>query len=621
MVRFADQTSRSGPLSYGHANIVRSIDVDDEPSRLNLAMVFDAPADGGQDRVAGQLRRLLERHESLRTTYRLAPPATQHVQAAGELAVELVESDGDPLETAERTARRLRALPFDLEAELPVRAAVVTRDGAPRHLVWVVTHAAMDVGACEVLYAEWSALSAGEDLPEPAALEPADVSALEQTPAIRRLTEGAVRYWQSQLERLPQAVFTPPARTAAAKTDWLHAGLTVRSRSASGHAAAVAARTGASPSSVVHAALAALVGHVADQPTVVTTSLSGNRVVRKLRGFFGSLAQDALLPVDLAGLSGFDDAVRQVRSAGLAAYRYSWFDPAALWQAIDGVCARRGISFARDLVFNDLSVLATAADSPDRSARGRLPGVWIPGHQPASADDPAIGGSLEWLPAEDIPCRFFVCVHRLDEEFELTLWVDPLTLSRDQVEEFGAALLRLLRTAAERDVPLAELPALTGLVPVRRGEGWYRCDNSWVELDAVRALSAEVVGDAPHLVTAVPDERLGHRLVCHLTKPADPEEVHARFLAALPGRVTAMAPHGYVVHDGAPGLEDAGDPDAWAAHTVIAERREQAEQADRAEPPGPAEHAEHAEHAEPSGPAAHAERPEPAAAGHGRDAS
>lgn len=619
MVRFADQTSRSGPLSFGHTNIMRSIDVDDEPSRLILAMVFDTPADGDLDRIAEQLRCLLERHESLRTTYRLSPAAaSQHVHGDGELAVELIEADGDPLATAERTARRLRGLPFDLESELPVRAAVVSRQGVPRHLVWVVTHAAMDVGACELLYAEWSALSAGAPLPPRAALEPVDVTGLEQTPSIQRLTEGSLRYWESQLSRLPQAMFTPSARTAAAKSDWRHAGLTVRSHSAPGHVAAVAERTGAGASAVVHAALAALIGHLAGQRTVVTTSLSGNRVVRKLRGFFGSLAQDALLPVDLTGLSGFDEVVRQVRSAGLPAYRHSWFDPSALWQTIDGVCARRGISFSRDLVFNDLSVLATAAESPDRSALSRLPGVWIPGHQAAPVEDPELGGSLEWLPAEDIPCRFFICLHRLDEEFELTLWVDPQTLAAEEVEEFGAALLRLLRAAADRDLPLGELPALTGLTPVRRGDGWYLCDNSWIELDAVRELMAGAVGDAPHLVVAVPDQRLGHRLVCHLAKPADPGTVHERFLSALPGHVTAMAPHGYVVHDGAPGLEDTDDPAAWAAHTVIADEAADDPADDTAGPTAAHAAARPSEHL-----AAHPADPVPDATGrpNGHDAS
>ncbi|MGP3983163.1 condensation domain-containing protein [Streptomyces sp. KR80] len=550
---------------------MRSISVDEDPTRLNLAMVFDAPADGGLDRIAEQLRGLLERHEALRTTYRLTTPPTQQVAAEGELVVEVIESAEDPLETAERTARRLRSLVFDLESQLPLRVAVVTSDGVPRHLVWVVTHAAMDVAACELLHTEWAALSAGRPLPPPAALEPIDVVDLEQTSSVKRLGESAVRYWESQLRRVPQAMFTPSARSTPAKSDWLHAGLNIRSRTAPAHLETIAERTGASASAVALAALTVLVGHRTGHRTVVTTSLSGNRVLRKLRDFFGSLAQDALLPVELAELSGFDDAVRQVRSAGLPAYRHSWFDPTAIWQVINGVSAQRGISFARDLVFNDMSTLATAVGSPDQSARSRLPAVWIPGHQSAPVEDPEFGGSITWLPAEDIPCRFFACLYRLEEEFELTLWVDPQILPRDEAEKFGRAMLRLLRAAAEADLPLKDLTSLTTLPPVARGDGWYFSDNSWVELDAVRDLLDDILGGVPQLVTAVPDEDLGHRLVCHLAAPADPEKVHERALAALPGQVTAIAPHTYLVHDAPPDGDGVADPDAWAARPVLAE--------------------------------------------------
>jgi hypothetical protein len=574
-VPFSGPRSRSGPLSFGHANIVRAITVDDDPTRLNLAMVFDAPAETDVGHVAGLLRTLVERHESLRTTYRLTTPPEQEVAAEGEFRIELVEAaeaqgdpQGDPLALAEHTARLLRAKVFDLTAELPFRAALVTRDGVPLHLVWVVTHAAMDVAACETLHSEWTALSAGRPLPPPS-MQPLDVVELEATPRIQRLGEGALRYWEARLRRVPQAMFTP-SYAAPAKTSWLHAGLSIRSRTAPGQLRAVAERTGASPSAVVLAALTALLAHRTGHRTVVTTSLSGNRVVRALRGLVGSLAQDALLPVEFEGLDGFDDVVRKVRSTALPAYRSSWFDPTAVWQVINGVSGERGISFARDLVFNDMSALATDAASPDQSARGRLPGVWIPGHQAPLEEDPELGGSITWLPAEDIPCRFFACLYRMDEEFELTLWVDPQTLVPAEAEEFGRTLLRLLRAAAEADLPLKDLPSLTSLPPTERGDGWVLSDHTWIEPAAVRDLLAEVTGDVPHAVTVVPDEEIGHRVVCHLAAPANPEAVHERALVALPGRVTAIVPHHYLVHP-APPADDPADPAAWAELPVIAE--------------------------------------------------
>ena len=575
----ASRPPRSGPLAFGHANIVRAITLDDDPTRLTLAMVFDIPAGRDLRTVARHLATLVERHESLRTAYELGAPPVQHVAAEGEFVLDVVESTGDggdALELAEATARRLRSGIFDLGKEAPFRVAAVTVDGEPRHLVWVVSHAAMDVAACELLRAEWSALAAGRELPPAPELEPLDVVELEQSSSVRRLAESAVRYWESSLRRVPQANFAQPI-AAPAKTDWRHPGLTIRSHAAPEQLAAIAERTETSPSAVALAALATLVRHRTALETIAVTSIAGNRVVRKLRGFFGSLAQDALLPLEIGGpegASGFDDVVRRTQAATLPAYRTSWFDPAAVWRGIDAVSTQRGMSFARDLVFNDMSALAAVSGSAEESARGRLPGVWIPGHQEPLVEEPGLGGGISWKAAEDIPCRFFACLYRITGEFELTVWIDPQTLDRAEAEEFGRAYLRLLAAAAEADVPLTEVAGLTDLVPVEYGQGWVLADGCRVELAAVRALMDEALDGAPCLVTAVADAELGQRIVCHLAEAeaeCTPTEAHRRALALLPGRVSALAPHNYVVHDAAPAQERIGDLAAWTAQLVRAE--------------------------------------------------
>lgn len=162
--------------------------------------------------------------------------------------------------------------------------------------------------------------------------------------------------------------------------------------------------------------------------------------------------------------------------------------------------------------------------------------------------------------------------HRLEDGLDLGLWADPQVLSAEEAAEFGRSFVRLLAEAADGDLPLDRLPALTGLTPVRRGGDWVRSDRCWVDLAAVRGLAAEALGDRPHLVLAEPDERLGHRLVCHLAAPADrpgaadPADlagVHRRILDLLPGRPSAITPQWYVVHTGP--VPDAADTEAAAA--------------------------------------------------------
>ncbi|MBB5953722.1 hypothetical protein FHS29_000292 [Saccharothrix tamanrassetensis] len=561
---YSGERERSGPLAFGHANILRAITVDDDPTRNNLAMVFPVP-DLPPAEVVGFVEVLLRRHESLRTTYRLGPEVTQHVAGSGELLVELVEADGDARATAERTAKRFRGRWFDLQEAPPLRVAVVTVDGVARHLVWVVSHTAMDVATCEILLREWSALTAGRELP-PAGPQPLDVVEFEQKPFVRRLAQASARYWEARLREVPQAMFPVPAAKTSAKTDWHHPGLRIRSRAVMAHLAAVSERTAASASTILLAAVNALVCHRTGQSTCVTTSLYGNRAFQQLADLFGTISQDALLSVPVPETGTFDELVHDVRAQSLAAYRAAWYDPAVVWDVITRVTAERGASYARDVVFNDMSPLTGTGDV-ERSALNRLPWVWIPGGTDLETDDAELDASLEWLPPENVPSRFVVYVYRLDEELDVTFLVDPVCLDRDEVTEFGRALLRLLRAAAERDLPLKEVAGSTALRPVTRGEGWYPADSCWIEIDAVRGLLADVLGDRPHFVEAVPDEAAGYRLVCYLTGPADPEDVHRQCVERLPGRVTAITPHEYVVCASPP--DDPADAGGWRARLVV----------------------------------------------------
>jgi hypothetical protein len=427
----------------------------------------------------------------------------------------------------------------------------------------------MDAAGCEILLREWTTLTAGRTLP-PVGPQPLDVLDLEAKPMVTRLSAAAARYWRAQLTSIPQAMFPLPTKATATRNDW-HPGLRIRSEVAMTQLAAISARTGTSNSTIMLAAINALVCQHSGHASCVTTSLSGNRVPRALREFFGTLSQDALLTVPVPETGTFDQLVHAVRAAALTAYRAAWYDSTAIWAAITEVSADRGISYARDLVFNDMSPLPTGTDGEfvTAAARSRLPAIWLPGAQYTfSADDAELTASLQPQPAQNIPGRFVVYVYRLDTELDVILHVDPACLDATELLAFGRSLLRLLRAAADGDLPLKDLPALTTLAPMARDADWVLADSCWVELAAERDLLAEVLGNRPQALVAVPDEQLGNRLVCYLTGPADLADLHQRCLALLPGRITVIAPHEYVVCATAP--PDPADLASWAAVPVIA---------------------------------------------------
>ncbi|MEV7026532.1 hypothetical protein AB0O00_30910, partial [Kitasatospora sp. NPDC093558] len=160
------------------------------------------------------------------------------------------------------------------------------------------------------------------------------------------------------------------------------------------------------------------------------------------------------------------------------------------------------------------------------------------------AADPEVVG----LPDQPIGVRLMFTVLRHSGVLEFVLSACPQVLDAAENEDFARRLLALLAAAADGPVPLAAadgpVPLAAPQVAAREGE-WQRIDGSWIDLAAVRALLADVLGAAA---------TVGHtdgRLVAHFTTDdaaLTPADAHRAVVAVLPGRDTVMAPHRYVIH-------------------------------------------------------------------------
>lgn len=569
-VRFTAGAQRTGALPAGLANVLRAIRIAEDPAQLNLTTVVDVPVGVDVDRVLEVLHTLLIRHESLRTTYPAVSPGAepmQHVHGAGELAVEVHEAgaEGDAAALAGLIGRRLRAAAFDLTVELPVRVAAVTRAGTPVHVVVVLFHSAADATAWELLLREWHTLMAGTPLRRGHEPQPIDMVAIEQRGPVRRLMASALRHWDTYLRTAPQAMFTAPAIEEGRRT-W--PGLRVRSTAAADAVTRIAERTGAGGSAVVLATLALLVGRHSGLPQCQVTALSANRVVPDLREFVGTIAQDALVPVQLTA-GTFDELLQHARTTSLRAYRNSWFDPTDLWDVITAVSRDRGVSWARDCVFNDMSALVRGERAAHELAHGeRYPALRTESTERAADIVDDSGAEFTWLPEEWMGTPFVLYLHQVDEVMDLSIWASPDALPRGEVTEFARSMLRIIDGAAAENLSLAEVSRLDTVRPAERGDGWLPIDSCWVELAAVRRLLDRVLAGRPYHLSAEPDDALGHRLVCHTVGDMDPAQLHAACVAALPGRPGAMAPHRYVVCGAAPA--GAADLPAWQAQPVTA---------------------------------------------------
>jgi hypothetical protein len=287
---------------------------------------------------------------------------------------------------------------------------------------------------------------------------------------------------------------------------------------------------------VLLAATALIVGARTGTPAGAIVSICGNRFRTDWRDYAGPLAQDALVPFDLAPAAGFDDVVRQLQGATMGAYRHAHFDSAELWQVIDAVGRDRGTHFHRDLVFNDLGAHADL-----RTAAGPAPAGPVP------------AAILHPINARTLPTAFLLTLGGVTAA-EVDLRLHAATAYVPDVAEVLLGLEKLVVAAAAASVPVAAVGALTGLEPVPAGPGWVRVDGNLVRPAAVGALLPP--GSAVRLEPG--------RLVAYTAADTTPAALHAACLAGLPGHPAAMAPHHYVVCAGAP-----EDPADWPGQPVI----------------------------------------------------
>ncbi|MER5864805.1 condensation domain-containing protein [Kitasatospora sp. NPDC002040] len=551
---YSGGAERRGPVTIGQANMIRCI-LRDDPVHINIHDVWPVPAGTRLESVVEALRTLVLRHEALRTTFALGPDglhSEQVVAAEGEFTLTVVDHQVLPEDSwryAESVARQARHGRFRLDREFPLRLTVITAAGAPTYTVLAASHAVADAGAIAVLREEWLALLAGRELPPLTALTPIELAAAEATPEGQRKSQSSLRHWEQIIRTGPQAVFAEPG---AEGVEGKHPQLTLRSRRAALALARAARRTGSPPATVLLTAWCTLIGHRAGQTSCVVAVPTSNRFQAGLARTVGTLSQDALLRLDLA-VPSFDALLRKAWGAALNAYRHSTFDSVRLWEMIDRTTFERGSSFARDVVFNDVSALpATLVSTAD----------W-------DRAEPEL--ELSWGPDQVLPTRVLAFAYQHDPLLHLSIWADPALFTREEAENFLLGLVRLLEAVGTVDVPFDSLTGLTGVRPAERGADWTGVDGCWVSPPAVARALGTALGGLPVHVTA--DDPVGPDggpgLTAYIAAGdtvLTPAGAHTALMKALPGRPGVLAPHRYVIVQDPPA--GAG---TWAQQQVLVE--------------------------------------------------
>jgi len=555
-VEFSGERAGEGPLTLGQLDVYEWVSETPEDFFALLCVELPVQEVVSVEDVAEAVAVLIARHESLRTTYLPGEQPRQRVAAAGVQLLEvcsLGEGQWGPQDrpaVAEALVRWLRESPDP--GRRPVRMAVAIAPGAHDQVIAcaaALSHLTVDNDSIEILKRDFAdllgdpaRLQAG-----PAGHQPLDQAELEATPTEVRKADAALDHLREGLRRMPRCLYAVPgARTSgeslAVELSSVAAAMAVRQ---------IAARTRTSRSSVVLAAICAVVARRANYPELVLPLSSSNRFEPHLVNYVGSLAQGTIATVKIAGRS-FDELARHTWTTAMEASRHGRYDEAKRVAMVKLIGHERGLRRNFGPWFNSLV---------PESWSGLTAGV---GFQPEQIDVALARTELRWrpMPVSGTPIQFRL--NQIDGCLRLDAWSgDAGLVPRAELESVLLAVERLLAAAAHKDVPGSQMPAFIGLEPLPGTLGRILIDYSWVDIADVQRLVDDAIAPAVSHVFASAG---GRPLVACLTATdtvRTPEQAHARCMAALAHHPTAITPRHYVICRTAP--SDPADPTAWPA--------------------------------------------------------
>jgi hypothetical protein len=311
----------------------------------------------------------------------------------------------------------------------------------------------------------------------------------------------------------------------------------------------VAARTRASRSAIVLAAICAVIARRANYPELVIPLASSNRFERHLVNYVGALAQLAIATVEI-GERSFDELIRHTWTTTMEASRHARYDNLTRDAMIELIEHQRGLLLDFDPLFNSLV---------PASWSGLTAGV---GFHPGEVDVALARTELRWHPMPDGRASIRFTLNQVDGCLRLDAWSgDTGVLPRAELESVLLAVERLLVAAAHGDVAGRRMPEIIGLEPIAATPDRILIDHCWVEVANVQRLVDEAVAPAVARVFASAG---GRPLAAYLTATdavRTPQQAHARCMTALAHHPTAITPRHYVICHTAP--PDPTDPTAW----------------------------------------------------------
>ncbi|NUR29983.1 MAG: hypothetical protein HOV83_29730, partial [Catenulispora sp.] len=339
-VPFDGDGAATGALNWGQQHILGAIRNLGSP--MNMCAVRElAPPASVQD-FADELRFYLNRFQAMRTLLRFSPdaPPVQEVHAHGRAPLEIVyvPADSDPARAAAELVAEHEQRAFDDERELPIRMVLVRHDGVLTHLVTVLNHFATDGAGAFAMYADYLRRDPATGvLDEPVRTHPLDLTAQQASPAGRRQSDAALRYWERELTALPLKAHPEPVEREGAR----YRRVALRSVPMMLGATRIAHRLECDVSAVLLALFSTALARVTGETSVAAQMLVSNRFRPGMADMVGNVSQTGLFVVDVADAT-LDEVVERAQRAVTRTYKYAYFDLTQWQELLADVERKRG---------------------------------------------------------------------------------------------------------------------------------------------------------------------------------------------------------------------------------------------------------------------------------------
>ncbi|MEO6501008.1 MAG: condensation domain-containing protein [Jatrophihabitantaceae bacterium] len=314
------------PLSFGQLYSWREIDAYpvDGKQEANLPATWDLRG-FSLDQVQLALRRLVQRHEPLRTTYHLLDGVpVQRVHADPPAPVELLDRVITDAGEPDRSTAELIGIGFAMTGELCWRGVQVSSAGAPMYLSLSFSHLILDVWSVLELQVQFNALLASPiaEPVHPAEPSPRELACQQRQDSAQSRRAGAERHWRQFLTAQPTEQL--PALGSGVRQDRIQA--TLHSHRLGVLAAKVARIHGVTPPAVLLALIAAAVSEHLEAEPITISLMSSNRFAAEHRHLVTTMNQLIPVLIQVEPGASLAEHITRVHWAAAKAYRHSGYD-------------------------------------------------------------------------------------------------------------------------------------------------------------------------------------------------------------------------------------------------------------------------------------------------------